>query len=148
MTAGTTTRRTRGKPNEIDAYVGQKIRERRLVLGISQERLADALGLTFQQVQKYERGANRVGAGRLYALSLALGVSVDFFFADAPLPEKVRPMPEALAARTVDPTSSAETRRVVRAYYGVSDERIRARFLAVMRALGGQPDEPEDASPV
>lgn len=69
-----------GGPNPVDIHVGARIRLRRTLLGLSQEKLGEALGITFQQVQKYERGANRVGASRLYSLSKALEVPVSFFF--------------------------------------------------------------------
>src|SRR5258707_1346983 len=75
---------TNGRPNPIDVHVGSRIRRRRTLLGMSQERLGDALGLTFQQVQKYERGMNRVGASRLFALSQVLDVPISFFFDDVP----------------------------------------------------------------
>src|SRR5579862_1779426 len=69
-----------GKPNPIDVHVGSRVRLRRTLLGMSQEKLGEAIGLTFQQVQKYERGANRVGASRLYDLSQVLDVPVSYFF--------------------------------------------------------------------
>ena len=75
-------RKTRGKPNSVDIHVGNRVRQRRTLLGLSQERLASALDLTFQQVQKYERGANRIGAGRLFQLARALDVPVNYFFED------------------------------------------------------------------
>jgi len=75
-------RRKSDKPNPIDVHVGTRVRLRRTLLGMSQEKLGDALGLTFQQVQKYERGANRIGASRLYDLSRVLDVPVSFFFDD------------------------------------------------------------------
>src|SRR5437660_7840991 len=71
-------------PNPIDKYVGSRVRMRRMMLGMSQEKLGDALGLTFQQVQKYEKGANRIGASRLQQISLTLQVPVAFFFEGAP----------------------------------------------------------------
>lgn len=71
-----------GQPNPIDVYVGARLRLRRSLLGLSQEALGAALGLTFQQVQKYERGANRIGASRLFDLARALGVDVDYFYED------------------------------------------------------------------
>src|SRR6516225_2063372 len=77
------------RPSPIDVHVGSRIRLRRTLLGMSQERLGEALGLTFQQVQKYERGVNRVGASRLFDLSRVLDVPISFFFDD---------MPDALAA--------------------------------------------------
>src|SRR5436309_15816317 len=77
------------RPSPIDVHVGSRIRLRRTLLGMSQERLGEALGLTFQQVQKYERGVNRVGASRLFDLSRVLDVPISFFFDD---------MPESLAS--------------------------------------------------
>ena len=73
-------------PNPIDKHVGSRVRMRRMMLGMSQEKLGDALGLTFQQVQKYEKGANRIGASRLQQISLILQVPVSFFFEGAPAP--------------------------------------------------------------
>ena len=72
------------RPNPIDAHVGSRVRLRRMLLGMSQEKLAEKLGLTFQQVQKYEKGINRIGASRLFDLSQVLGVSVQFFYDEAP----------------------------------------------------------------
>src|SRR5436305_6562493 len=71
-------------PNPIDSYVGSRVRMRRMMLGMSQEKLGDALGLTFQQIQKYEKGTNRIGASRLQQISLVLQVQVAFFFEGAP----------------------------------------------------------------
>src|SRR3712207_3922396 len=73
-------RKPKNVANEIDAHVGSRLRLRRLLLGVSQERLGDALGLTFQQIQKYERGANRIGASRLYDLARAFDVPIGYFF--------------------------------------------------------------------
>ena len=75
-----------GRPNPVDIHVGARVRLRRTLLGMSQEKLGDAIGLTFQQVQKYERGANRIGASRLFHLSKVLDVPVSFFFEDMPSP--------------------------------------------------------------
>lgn len=71
-------------PNPIDTHVGSRVRLRRMLVGMSQEKLGDMLGLTFQQVQKYEKGANRIGASRLYQIAQILGVPVQFFFDDLP----------------------------------------------------------------
>ena len=71
-------------PNPIDRYVGARVRMRRMMLGMSQEKLGDALGLTFQQVQKYEKGANRIGASRLQHIAVIFQVPVSFFFEGAP----------------------------------------------------------------
>jgi hypothetical protein len=70
------------QPNPIDAHVGQRVRLRRILLGLSQERLGEAIGLTFQQIQKYERGTNRISASRLWELSTVLDVPVQFFFGE------------------------------------------------------------------
>ena len=75
---------TRGKPDPVDIHVGSRVRLRRTLLGLSQEKLGEALGLTFQQVQKYERGANRIGASRLHQISMILDVPVSFFFEEMP----------------------------------------------------------------
>ena len=72
------------KPNPIDVHVGSRVRLRRNMLGMSQEKLGEALGITFQQIQKYEKGANRVGASRLQAIATVMNVPVSFFFEDAP----------------------------------------------------------------
>src|SRR4029079_15338710 len=88
------------KPNPIDVHVGSRIRLRRTLLGMSQERLGEALGLTFQQVQKYERGVNRVGASRLFDLSRVLDVPISFFFDD---------MPESLASTYGGPAHRRST---------------------------------------
>ena len=77
-------------PNPIDKHVGSRVRMRRMMLGMSQEKLGDALGLTFQQVQKYEKGTNRIGASRLQQISLILQVPVSFFFEGAPPPARQR----------------------------------------------------------
>ena len=73
-----------GRPNPIDVHVGARVRLRRTLLGLSQEKLGEAIGLTFQQVQKYERGANRIGSSRLFDLSRVLDVPNEYFFRDMP----------------------------------------------------------------
>lgn len=134
-------RRTRGKPNRVDVHVGSRVRLRRTLLGMSQEKLADALGLTFQQVQKYERGANRIGAGRLWELSQALDVPISYFFEDVEGDAAgVRLAPtepaEDAAFYGEDPMSRRETLLLVRAYYGISDPAVRRRLLDLMKSLG------------
>ena len=132
-------RRTRGKPNKVDMHVGSRVRLRRTLLGMSQERLADALGLTFQQVQKYERGANRIGAGRLFELSRALDVPVSYFFdeVEGGVRGPAGGLAEDPSAYGEDPMSRRETLLLVRAYYGIADPAVRRRLLDLMKALGG-----------
>src|SRR5215467_3508159 len=81
------------RPNPIDVHVGSRVRFRRMLLGMSQEKLGEKLGLTFQQIQKYEKGINRIGASRLFDLAHVLGVPVQFFYEEAPAGGE----PEALA---------------------------------------------------
>ncbi|MFN4087619.1 MAG: helix-turn-helix domain-containing protein [Alphaproteobacteria bacterium] len=134
-------RRTRGKPNHIDIHVGARVRQRRTLLGMSQEKLADALGLTFQQVQKYERGANRIGAGRLYELSRALDVPVSYFFEEIGGSDGMR---EEAAPYGEDPMARRETLLLVRAYYGISEPPVRRRILDLMKSLGAENETVEN----
>ncbi len=127
------------KPNPTDIHVGARVRLRRTLLGMSQEKLGDAIGLTFQQVQKYERGANRVGASRLYDLSRVLDVPVSFFFED--MVEVSEPQPhiggfaEAADGYEADPLLKRETLELVRAYYKIADPHIRRRLFDLAKAL-------------
>lgn len=131
-----------GRPHPIDLHVGKRMRQRRTLLGLSQERLAEALGLTFQQVQKYERGTNRISASRLYELGRVLEVPIGYFFDDLPLdmPRRVRDHMqgaiaiEAVAGR-VDPLTRRETLELVRAYYRIREPRVRRRLFEMAKAL-------------
>src|SRR5499433_409399 len=87
------------RPNPIDVHVGGRVRFRRMLLGMSQEKLGEKLGLTFQQVQKYEKGINRIGASRLFDLAQVLGVSVQFFYEEAPTAEVPRFVAVGFSAR-------------------------------------------------
>jgi transcriptional regulator with XRE-family HTH domain len=130
------------KPNPIDIHVGSRVRLRRTLLGMSQEKLGEAIGLTFQQVQKYERGANRVGASRLYDLSRVLDVPVSYFF------EEMSPgVASAAAARLggleeapsptyeADPMMRRETLELVRAYYRIGNPEVRRRLFDLTKAI-------------
>ena len=126
------------KPNPTDVHVGARVRLRRTLLGMSQEKLGDAIGLTFQQVQKYERGANRVGASRLFDLSRVLDVPVSFFFEDmvpAVQPEPRGGLAEAPERYDADPMLKRETLELVRAYYKIPDPHIRRRLFDLAKAL-------------
>ncbi len=144
---GSTRGRTKsGAPNPVDVHVGQRVRLRRTLLGMSQEKLGEALGLTFQQVQKYERGANRIGSSRLFDLSRVLDVPVSFFFDD--MSEEVAEMSPRLiggvdeepAAFEADPMSKRETLELVRAYYRIADPTVRKRVMELARALAAASD--------
>ncbi|MFQ6017508.1 MAG: helix-turn-helix domain-containing protein [Kiloniellaceae bacterium] len=130
-----------GKPNPVDVHVGGRVRLRRTLLGLSQEKLGDAIGLTFQQVQKYERGANRIGSSRLYDLSRVLDVPVEFFFDDMPSsvaarsPAQVRGMAEESSTYELDPMAKRETLELVRAYYKIRDPQVRKRLFEMTKVL-------------
>jgi transcriptional regulator with XRE-family HTH domain len=119
-----------GIPDPIDIHVGRRIRTRRLLLGMNQETLADALGLTFQQIQKYENGANRVSASRLSATADILGVPISFFFGDLAVAENLTAEEREARARMERP----ETIELIRLYYAIPDERVREQFLQMVKA--------------
>src|SRR5579862_7262816 len=124
-------RRKTDRPNPIDVHVGSRVRLRRNMLGLSQEKLGEAIGLTFQQVQKYERGANRIGASRLLELSRVLGVPVTFFY-DQTDPVHAPPVPTGLEEAPQegfdsDPLRRRETVELVDAYYAIEDTATRRR---------------------
>jgi transcriptional regulator with XRE-family HTH domain len=121
-----------GVPNPIDVHVGNRIRMRRLLLGMNQETLANALGLTFQQVQKYEGGANRVSASRLSAMAEILGVPISYFFGDL-RPEDAEISPEDQRWREY--LQRPETIEFIRLYYAIGEPRIRQQFLEMTKTL-------------
>lgn len=127
-------------PDPVDIHVGGRVRLRRTLLGLSQEKLGDALGLTFQQVQKYERGANRMGASRLHQMGQILDVPVSFFFDEmtpAALTRSTQFRPTETAGgddRERDPMAKRETLELVRAYYRISDPRLRKRVFELTKA--------------
>ena len=132
-----------GKPNPIDVHVGSRVRLRRTLLGMSQEKLGEAIGLTFQQVQKYERGANRIGSSRLFDLSRVLDVPISFFFDDMPEdpeydPKPIAPLGLAETRATEfepDPMAKRETLEVLRAYYKIKDPAVRKRLFDLTKAI-------------
>jgi transcriptional regulator with XRE-family HTH domain len=136
-----------GKPNPIDVHVGARVRLRRTLLGMSQEKLGEAIGLTFQQVQKYERGANRIGASRLFDLSRVLDVPVSFFYDDMSdevslqSPRNMHPdMDDPIVPFDHDPMSKRETLELVRAYYRITDPQVRKRVFELAKALANASD--------
>lgn len=137
-----------GQPNPIDVHVGSRVRIRRVMLGLSQEALANRLGITFQQVQKYERGANRMGSSRLFDIAVALDVPVSFFFDD--MPDEIAEMsPRAIikggpADAVVMPGDESFSRRetfdLVQAYYAIVDPSIRKRVYDLAKSLAQMDD--------
>lgn len=140
------------KPNPIDVHVGRRLRLRRTLLGMSQERLGELLGLTFQQVQKYERGVNRIGSSRLFELGQILDVPVSFFFDDMPdtgtspaAGHHASGLAEERAAFEHDaapdlPLDRRETLELVRAYYRIPDPAVRKRLFELAKALANLDD--------
>jgi transcriptional regulator with XRE-family HTH domain len=126
-----------GIPNPIDVHVGKRIRMRRLFLGMNQETLANALGLTFQQVQKYEGGANRVSASRLSAMADILAVPIAFFFGDLQTGDTDQ-SPEEQEAR--ERMERPETIELIRLYYAIPDPAVRQQFLDMVKAVAGKRD--------
>lgn len=125
-------------PNPIDVHVGRRLRLRRTLLGMSQEKLGEAVRLTFQQIQKYERGVNRIGSSRLYQLSQILDVPVSFFFDDMPPLETGDAPGLGEGAPTPfepDPMAKRETLELVRAYYRISDPAARKRLFQLTKAI-------------
>jgi transcriptional regulator with XRE-family HTH domain len=121
-----------GVPDPVDVYVGSRIRQRRLLIGTNQETLAKELGLTFQQVQKYEGGANRVSASRLAEIAEVLGVGIEYFYAGLPTPEDAA-TPEAQARQEL--LQRPETLELVRAYYAIADQNVRRQFFELVSAV-------------
>jgi transcriptional regulator with XRE-family HTH domain len=132
---------SKGFPNPIDVHVGNRIRLRRTLLGMSQERLAEQIGLTFQQVQKYERGTNRVSSSRLFDLSRVLDVPIRYFFeemsagVESQSPGQLHGAAPSLPGEEHDPMARRETLELVRAYYKIPDQAVRKRITDLARAL-------------
>jgi transcriptional regulator with XRE-family HTH domain len=128
-------------PNVIDTEVGRRIRQRRAMLGLSQSKLADELGVTFQQVQKYEKGTNRVGSSRLQNIARFLDVPISYFFEDM---EDLEPRAENDACETMGKfVISAEGLDLNRAFLAIKNEKVRRKFVAMVKALAHEQDEDE-----
>jgi transcriptional regulator with XRE-family HTH domain len=121
-------------PNPIDIHVGQRLRLRRTLLG-------EAVGITFQQLQKYERGANRISASRLFNLSQVLGVPVTFFFDDLPVQDVETTLDEQSETQEFESMARRETLELVRAYYRIPEEMVRRRTFELVKALAGDTNE-------
>lgn len=125
-------------PNPIDRHVGSRIRMRRMLSGVSQEKLGEALGLTFQQIQKYEKGANRVSASRLQQIAKVLEVPVAFFFDGAPSGEAPEAGFSDMSATTYvsDFLSSSEGVQLTKAFIRIKNPRVRRRIVDLVESLG------------
>jgi len=139
------------KPDPVDVQVGSRVRLRRNMLGLSQEKLGEAIGLTFQQVQKYERGANRIGASRLHQLSRVLDVPVSFFFDDTD-PVRAPAIPGGFAeppaeAYEADPLHKRETVELIEAYFAIENVGVRRRLFDLAKVLAGQAEPKIETGP-
>ena len=136
---------TKKAPNPIDKHVGSRVRMRRMMLGMSQEKLGDALALTFQQVQKYEKGTNRIGASRLQQISQILQVPVAFFFEGAPhLPEGAVPegLQEAPSPSYVsDFLATSDGLSLTKAFMRIPDPKLRRRIVDLVQQIAGGDSE-------
>jgi len=139
-------RRKSDRPNPTDVHVGSRVRLRRNMLGLSQEKLGERIGLTFQQVQKYERGANRIGASRLWELGKILDVPVQFFFDHE---DPVRAPPSAGFAESEQESFDSdllrrrETVELVTAYYRIAEPAARRRLFELAKALASSEAAPK-----
>jgi transcriptional regulator with XRE-family HTH domain len=127
-------------PNPIDVYVGSRIRMRRMMIGMSQEKLGDALGLTFQQVQKYEKGTNRVGASRLQQISNALGVSPAFFFEEVSNTSRERRSDAANPAPNFvsDFLATSDGLALVKAFARITSAKVRRSIVELVEQINPQ----------
>jgi len=131
------------QPNPIDIHVGSRVRLRRMMLGMSQEKLGEHLGITFQQIQKYEKGTNRIGASRLQHIARVLQMPVSFFFEDAPGAPANSTNAAGLAEPpatnyVVDFLSSSEGIQLNRAFVRIKDAKLRRRVIDLVQAMAGE----------
>jgi transcriptional regulator with XRE-family HTH domain len=133
---------TKKATNPIDKHVGSRVRMRRMMLSMSQEKLGDALSLTFQQVQKYEKGTNRIGASRLQQISQILQVPVAFFFEGAPT---MHPQPEGMTeapspAYVSDFLATSEGLALTKAFTRIKQPKLRRRIVDLVEEIAGEPE--------
>ena len=124
--------------NPVDAHVGHRVRLRRMLIGMSQERLGELLGLTFQQVQKYEKGINRIGAGRLYEVAAILGVPVAFFYEDVDNDVSGGAAENGEPPPVMEFLSSPEGLQLTLAFMRIKDVKVKRRILDLVRSLANE----------
>ena len=140
---GAPTMASKKQPNPIDIHVGSRVRLRRMMLGMSQEKLGESLGITFQQIQKYEKGTNRIGASRIQHISRVLSVPVSFFFDGAPGVNSDQPRvgdaepPNYL----VDFLATTDGIQLNKAFVRIKDAKLRRRVIDLVRAMAGISDD-------
>lgn len=128
---------TKKSPNPIDRHVGSRIRMRRMMISMSQEKLGEKLGITFQQIQKYEKGTNRVGASRLQQIATVLGVPVSFFFEGAPVPDSSASgfSDSANPAYVSDFLATSDGLALTKAFMKIKDSKVRRRIVDLVEAM-------------
>lgn len=135
---------TKGKANLIDEHVGKKLRQKRDLLGLSQERLAEHVGVTFQQIQKYENGQNRISASRLYEFSKILKVPISFFFDNfSGVSNQNETIADGLADSAeqevlsgyANPMETKEARQLIRYYFSLKDPKLRKNLLSFVKTM-------------
>lgn len=132
-------------PHPVDVYVGRRLRLKRTILGMSQEAVGKQIGVTFQQIQKYERGINRMGASRLFDFAKALGVNISYFFegyGDYAIEDGsalALNEPEAPSFEQ-DKVNNRETLEVMRAYYRIKNPAVRKRIVDLIKAMAVEDD--------
>ncbi|MEL6374842.1 MAG: helix-turn-helix transcriptional regulator [Pseudomonadota bacterium] len=143
--------KTPRRANPIDTHVGSRVRLQRMLLGMSQEKLGEKLGLTFQQIQKYEKGINRIGASRLFDLSRVLGVSVQFFYEKAPgdaghVEQPTHPTPgmaeEGRESYIVEFLSGREGLELNKAFVRIKDPKVRRSIVDLVRSVANDETSP------
>ena len=140
---------TKKAPNPIDKHVGSRVRMRRMMIGMSQEKLGEKLGITFQQIQKYEKGTNRVGASRLQQIATSLSVPPSFFFEGAPVPEAADGgggFSEASSPAYVsDFLAASDGVALTKAFMKVKDPKVRRRIVDLVESMVAEDQESEGA---
>lgn len=127
--------------NPVDIQVGNRVRIRRMLIGMSQERLGELLGLTFQQVQKYEKGVNRIGAGRLFDVSRILGVPIDYFYEGVALGGQEGFAEDGGTPPVMEFVSSGEGLQLSLAFMKIKDSKVRKRVLDLVKSLAEEEAE-------
>ena len=129
-------------PNDVDRHVGSRVRMRRMLIGMSQEKLGEALGLTFQQVQKYEKGTNRISASRLQQISGILGVSIDYLYAGAAGSDGATTgFAEGSGSGYEADVMTAEGLKLLRAFHRIEEPKVRRKLLDLASALAASPEQ-------
>jgi transcriptional regulator with XRE-family HTH domain len=136
------TRMTKKAPNPIDKHVGARVRMRRMMIGMSQEKLGEKLGITFQQIQKYEKGTNRVGASRLQQIATSLSVPPSFFFEGAPVPDSAEAgggfSEPSSPAYVSDFLATSDGLALTKAFMKIKDPKVRRRIVDLVESMVGE----------